>query len=181
MVRAILEGRKTQTRRALKPKHLFHESRFGPNPPIEHCPYGQPGDRLWVRETWGIALCGSRIPLSPEAWPEGWPIDRLRYAADGVRLGTAVSRPSIHMPRWASRLLLEITAVRVERLQEISDGDARAEGCAGGQGSIRGYSYSATPAEHFSHVWRELYGDAGWQANPWVWVIDYKRSEAIRG
>jgi hypothetical protein len=82
-------------------------------------------------------------------------------------------RPSIHMPRWASRILLEITAVRVERLHQMKTADYQAEGCHGGHGSIPGYIYNATPCEHFHHVWNSTGGD--WDANPWVWVVEFKQ------
>lgn len=197
MVRAILEGRKTQTRRLMKiqPKpsesrpgdfwfsakkleSMVHVSDLAPgNSPIadchlffqEHCcPFGKVGDRLWVRETWT---------------PESVDAEEGRYAPDYRVMANGQPtegkwRPSIHMPRWASRITLEITCVRVERLNSMSEEDAIAEGCVGGHGSIPGYMYSATPHEHFHHVWTSIYGDDSWQANPWVWVIEFERVEA---
>jgi len=82
---------------------------------------------------------------------------------------------AVNMPRWASRITLEITGIRVERLQHISEEDALAEGASGGHGAIPGYQYSATPLEHFKHIWQSTGGD--WDANPWVWVLDFKRVE----
>ncbi|MCI2243233.1 hypothetical protein L3067_01240 [Xanthomonas sp. PPL568] len=181
MVRAILDGRKTQTRRLLKSQHEGAFAALGQR----KCHLGQPGDRLWVRETWGIALCGSRVSLAAEAWPDGWPLDRLRYAADGVPLGSAVARPSIHMPRWACRLVLEITDVRVARLQAISAADAEAEGLrkfpfedshawAWRDGDKHGH---ASPTGAFRSLWESTGGD--WSANPWVWAISFKRLEDV--
>ena len=88
-------------------------------------------------------------------------------------------RPAIHMPKWAARIWLDITGVRVERLQQITEADCRAEGAHGGHGSIPGYGYSATPLEHFQHIWTSTGGD--WAANPWCWVIDFKRDLAQGG
>lgn len=185
MVRAILEDRKTQTRRPMKcqlPKddggtatcisgrtmhqELVHQA-------IENNPFGQPGDRLWVRETWGIVPildCNS---------------DRVAYRSDYSQAcgeDQVIApvpkrwRPSIHMPRWASRLTLEITAVRVERLQDISEEDAKAEGCNGDCpiGYIPAYE-KAPLAYHFAQVWDACYGTESWSANPWVWVIEFRR------
>lgn len=168
MVRAILEGRKTQTRRVIKPQPESHldpdsvkgawESGF-----IDvKCPYGQPGDRLWVRETF--------------AWlPDGLNADqnhgRYHYRADG---DLAVKwQPSIHMPRIASRITLRIKDVRVERLQDISDADALAEGVDQTNTSIRGYA-----AERFKRLWSSINGADSWHSNPWVWVIEFKKVEA---
>ncbi|WP_337037778.1 MULTISPECIES: hypothetical protein [Pseudescherichia] len=192
MVRAILDGRKTQTRRIMKnqPAEL-------PSSPVSitridtgfqwyandgvssvfTCPFGQPGDRIWVREAFRVMGCATDVA-------------RLMYKASERNSFTESTRtvpvasctkqpsqkwtPSIHMPRWASRILLEITDVRVERLNSISEEDARAEGCAGGHDSIPDYHYSATPHEHFRHVWTSIYGEESW-SSAWVWVIEFKR------
>lgn len=137
MVRAILAGTKTQTRRVVKERHIDAA------PPVhffqylrENCPYGQPGDRLWVREAWQGPLLESEeqedeFRQSPDIYKKpGFCAYRATDTldaidADGRELGW---RPSIHMPRWASRILLEITAVRVERLHDITEADAQAEG-----------------------------------------------------
>ncbi|MGG4053530.1 hypothetical protein ABEW79_17965 [Delftia tsuruhatensis] len=207
MVRALLDGTKTQTRRIVKPQPDSTHSGFpywhvggyraswcrsaadgGPLEPANPllCCYGQPGDRLWVRESWFpdppadgtwayAAWAGCR-----EGQIAGVP-DRFRhpafccYAADWLH-GEVRWTPSIHMPRWASRIMLEITGVRVERLQDISEADCRAEGAHGGHGSIPGYGYSATPLEHFQHIWKSTGGD--WAANPWVWVVEFQRAQA---
>ena len=191
MVRAILEGRKTQTRRVVAHPGLANlsyvvdcgdgwwgdeEGDFQ-----ARCPYGEPGDRLWVRETWAetdhsdgtpvvsyraggciaVGRDGIRGPvclLSTIAWDETPHVDQWR--------------PSIHMPRWASRILLEVTGVRVERLQEITVSDAICEGYDGSitdpiDPSIRWYSA----------LWEQINGPASWEANPWVWVISFRRIE----
>lgn len=125
MVRAILDGRKTMTRRVVKPQHEFAPSMRTGKACWENSPFGEPGDTLWVRET--FALYGM------EAAPEH---ERPRFyrADDDAKPGYATPpditwKPSIHMPRWASRITLKITDVRVERLQEITEADAKAEGC----------------------------------------------------
>lgn len=208
MVRAILAGRKTQTRRVIKPqpqghywetlpgyqlKHteavmangkvavMFrHTIPQNPSPSFENawitCPYGQPGDALWVRE--GFAV-------QPLLWADNRGPQPIHYTADLVvgfagkpdtrQIEDYRSKPSIHMPRWASRITLEVKSVRVERLQDISRQDCEAEGCAGGHGSIPGYNYSATPREHFFHLWNRINGPGAWEANPWAWVISFER------
>ncbi|HFT4289065.1 TPA: hypothetical protein ACHT7S_003189 [Klebsiella pneumoniae] len=196
MVRAILAGRKTQTRRPIKWKQTrFTEigeredgSKWPWSEDAEHacdfwhpCPFGAVGDRIWVRETWSSDFANY------------YPNDRVWYAADnnrqldidmvdGIRgIYSPESdvhvpfrwHPSIHMPRWASRILLEITGVRVERLQSITLGDICKEvGCG---------LYDFRPATYGFQVWEELwksiYGAESWNANPWVWVIEFKRVE----
>jgi hypothetical protein len=144
-----------------------------PRGDVVRCRYGAPGDRLWVRETWGIDNCGSKVSLAPETWPEGWPVDRLRYNADAdIRFG---KRPAIHMPRWACRLVLEVTGVRVERLQDISEDDAKAEGVepigSGGYGPLKHRTA-------YMALWDELNFKRGYgvAVNPWVWVVGFKRA-----
>lgn len=177
MVRAILDGRKTQTRRPLKWKQTrFTEigeredgSRWPWSEDAEHacdfwhpCPFGAVGDRIWVRET----FCA--VPDHEE--PAG--CSALLYAADGNG-PYGKWTPSIHMPRWASRLTLEITGVRVEPLQAITLGDICKEiGCG---------LYDFRPATYgfqvWEELWRSIYGEENWQANPWVWVVEFKRVE----
>ncbi|KAF1068213.1 MAG: hypothetical protein GAK45_01441 [Pseudomonas citronellolis] len=174
MVRAILEGRKTVTRRACKPQPSAHAHTKSVNgmpmsewwetgKDINRCPYGQPGDRLWIREAW------AQINVA-QAPGESWVVYR---ECDNRTDYGGPWKPSIHMRRRDSRILLEITAVRVERLQDISDDQCRAEGATGGHGSIPGYIYNATVQEHFRHIWTSTGGD--YDANPWVWVIEFKR------
>ncbi len=173
MVRALLAGTKTQTRRIIKPQHLafFNQdaaamlSDWNERP----LPYGQPGDRLWVRETWHDASSSLH--------------SCALYRADGIDLHWGKWAPSIHMPRWASRITLEITSVRVERLQEISIEDAKAEGAWGPDDSIvqkvADYFgtdiFSANPRKAFQMLWESINGPDSWAANPWVWAIEFKR------
>jgi hypothetical protein len=202
MVRALLDGRKTQTRRVAK-LNAAGRVKLPGSPHNWHCedpdaalacPYGQPGDRLWVRETWQ-QFWKEEIPAerysqqgrsgSPSRRPETM---RVVYRADGEisqhpEYGEAIWRPSIHMPRWASRILLEITNVRVERVQEISDLDARAEGLeaqASGCGwQVGDKFHSGHSVDCFSKLWDSINAARGfgWDVNPWVWVIEFRRAE----
>ncbi len=207
MIRAILDGRKTQTRRPIKWKQTrFTEigeredgSKWPWSEDAEHvcdywhpCPFGAVGDRIWVRETWSSDFANY------------YPNDRVWYAADnnrrldievvdGVRgiysPESDVHVPfrwqsSIHMPRWASRILLEITDVRVERLNAISEEDARAEGIIDGGCLNCGEPEPcgcANPepdaTDAFAYLWQSIYGQENWNANPWVWVISFERIE----
>lgn len=178
MVRAILDGRKTQTRRVVKkaiPDESFINAPYNGFAFVGQfnggtytvpflCPYGQPGDRLWVRETWQTYKEFDRVrpnDISNQS--------EIQYPAtyDGW---DSRKRPSIHMPRWASRITLEITNVRVERLQDITDADALAEGVDQTNTSIGGYA-----TERFKRLWQSINGQGSWAANPWVWVIEFKR------
>lgn len=181
MVRALLAGTKTQTRRIAKGLALEWLSEgFTPEFVADYqnrlCPYGHPGDRLWVRETWayGIhALAAARDEDGP-----------FVYAANGTTQGRLCDRwrPSIHMPRAASRILLEIVSVHVERLQEISEEDAKGEGLYQDQAG-RWTTYSATeqhrehlnPVEAYRELWESINGPGSWDVNPWVWVVEFKR------
>jgi len=190
MVCAILDGSKTQTRRVAKHPlaqaavriHsykgqsefdcILHDDTGG----IIQCPYGIPGDRLWVRETWAVqheydAFAPSEIGSNA----------RWHYEAT-ENLGGLRKRPSIFLPRQGSRILLEITDVRVQRLQEISDEDARAEGISDGGCLSCGNSEPCGcndpqpgPRDGFSWLWQSIHGSDGWHANPWVWVITFRR------
>ncbi len=198
MVRAILEGRKTQTRRLLKIPGIMPRTAFpitSPDESIEKwddgtfhyfstsamsgpypCPYGEPGDRLWVREAWqhGNHPLGPYQPGCPVYYRADYLDDP--HGPDGEKSPEGryrTWRPSIHMPRTASRILLEVYDVRVERLQDISEAACLAEGCSGGHGCISGYQYNATPDEHFKWIWESVGGD--WSANPWVWVVEFQR------
>jgi hypothetical protein len=189
MVRAILEGRKTQTRRVCPEswlRCLDPDDADERQQALTMCPYGQPGDRLWVRETWGAVWPGEfprplreckieyRADLPPGCTdrPGGWPAEE-RDDAECPKW-----RPSLHMPRWASRILLEVTEVRVERLQDISEDDARAEGVtalaepATTRGAFRGHR------DGFAALWEAINGKrAPWASNPWVWVVSFRRIE----
>jgi len=185
MVRAILAGRKTQTRRVMKPQPdpdgkvdvgeigstrgfaYVRGSRGGRCTKIP-CPYGQPGDRLWVRETW--ALTDQAGYHEADAWPVYRADDPDWETMEGWRW-----RPSIHMPRWASRITLEITDVHVERLQDISAGDAAAEG-VDGVVSVA-ITHDPVPSRNaFRVLWDSINAKRGygWDANPWVWVIEFR-------
>ena len=157
------------------------------------CPYGQPGDRLWVRETWAIRDCGHRVPL--DTFAADWPVKRLMYiATDDAPSETSKGKPywwnkraSTTMPRWASRLTLEVVAVRVERVQEISMADAKAEGLeSAGKNSWWGGRKRGTckimranARMAFVDLWDSINANCGygWDTNPWVWVVDFKRIE----
>ena len=184
MVRAILEGRKTQTRRVWKqPTSLCmkddclyateHDARQSFNPIARDeivCPYGQRGDKLWVRETWQYSWAPEDADLK----------DCYIYKADFPEYKATPWRPSIHMPRSGSRITLEITGVRVERLQDISQADALAEGIrdlGDGIGELD-MSYGLQKAL-FKNLWQSINGSESWDANPWVWVIEFKKVEAV--
>lgn len=226
MVRAILEGRKTQTRRIIKPQppsieavqaragidfSIFTDKAMpgsyrvaGPvwavrelmgidRSPEWRCPYGQPGDRLWVRETCVI----HELPWREDPRPPAECFRaRVTYLADGAQhvfephmehwrtsmeAGFVRKRTSIHMPRWASRITLEIVSVRVERLQDISEDDARAEGLevynddgVDYYGPFNKGHCSAKTA--FSWLWDSINAKrAPWASNPWVWVVEFRR------
>ncbi|MBP8541983.1 MULTISPECIES: hypothetical protein [unclassified Citrobacter] len=205
MVRAILDGGKTQTRRimAIQPEHSemglrrVIDSKNGRDngkyfwsqsdarglkmrSKVFGCPYGEVGDRIWVRETYQGPLFDYEHMESyledsskfekPEFCvyrADGKPAPEFYDADDNLHCGW---RPSIHMPRWASRLMLEITGLRVERLQVITLGDICKEiGCG---------LYDFRPATYgfqvWENLWKSIYGEDGWQSNPWVWVIEFK-------
>lgn len=184
MVRAILDGRKTQTRRIVKPQpELTKGSGFSWNGALYgagsddretnrnfahvKCPHGKPGDRIWVRETWAEAGAGAPdLKLYCANYPEHIPSHYENVPkAEDVRW-----TPSIHMPRWACRILLEITNVRVERLRSMSQDDARAEGVIAASGPMEA-------GLAFRELWDSIYGEDSWRDNPWVWVIEFKRVE----
>ncbi|HBQ8415302.1 MULTISPECIES: hypothetical protein [Klebsiella] len=226
MVRAILDGRKTQTRRIMKPQpepcprggHWWPSNVFKTMLHVEEemqngkggwgglvgdaCPFGDVGDRIWVREAYrfpaslddvsptGVGemavATGYRKPWAPTfyeftgTFSDGWKgFETPPKVSDAGKL-----RPSIHMPRWASRILLEITDVRVERLNAISEEDARAEGIIDGGCLNCGEPEPcgcANPepdaTDAFAYLWQSIYGQENWNADPWVWVIEFKRIE----
>lgn len=193
MVRAVLSGAKMQTRRPVlvggAPVHhdrtegAWRKLRDGWAWVVENdvrggvypCPFGAPGDRLWVRECWGPCRGGLVYRADDHAAKVRGP--------DGGRW-----RPSIHMPRWASRLTLRVTDVRVERVQDITEDDARAEGITGPHNV--GYPAFHLPGDSkprysraaaaFEDLWSDTYGAESWAANPWVWVVSFER-EVPRG
>lgn len=190
MVRAVLAGRKTQTRRIVKfrdPRWEVSDEGDGTGKlwpywpcyvtgepeciPVV-CPHGKPGDHLWVRETWGYVIDPDRFG-QPDAVSHS-----VVYKAN-ADARPAKWRPSIHMPRWASRITLEVTEVRVERLRQITPGDAEREGIAeyAKQHNLGGYWTTA-----FARLWDEINGPRGfgWGANPWVWVVSFTTQEPTR-
>jgi hypothetical protein len=178
MVRALLEGRKTQTRRKVKGIALdWLDADFDPafvaSPENGVCPYGHPGDLLWVRET---------IEKAQDYGGIGYPADGTWYPASAWEWKRDVV-PSIHMPRRLSRLTLEITGVRVERLQDISEADCWAEGIE----AVDGMFDSEIPAiakrigcsfedakPTYACLWESINGHGAWSANPFVWVLEFR-------
>lgn len=190
MVRAILEGRKTQTRRVMKPQPVgetpFFDRWARGDWDSRPFPYGRPGDHLWVRETWASVYDCPELPCCEDGSgkhrrtiyraTEPHEIDNFAcsFSCSHDEPGCASWRPSIHMPRWASRLTLEVTGVRVERLQDISEEDARAEGLA-----LEGLILPGHAAGCFSRLWDSINAKrASWASNPWVWVVSFRRVEA---
>jgi hypothetical protein len=150
MVRAILDGRKTQTRRVVKKEWEK----------IEDCPYGKIGDRLWVRENF-IKLNDESLIYRVDRMMK-WPDGSWHQAAKDFKFKW---KPSIHMPRYASRITLEITDVRVELLKAISNDDARAEGIP---------IDSEAVVWSYRQIWEAINGEGSWDKNPWVWAISFK-------
>lgn len=192
MVRAILAGTKTQTRRVLKqatgpslsvgiddevPGVAELSWLYGDGPGYDvheaikrvPCPYGKPGDRLWVREAHSILTTD----------PHG-EMQIVSYRATDDECN-GPWKPSIHMPRWASRITLEVTDVRVERLKDISEADAAAEGVIfnghhrSNPWSSDGLRHWLTARDAYADLWRDINGEDSWDANPWVWVVEFKR------
>lgn len=167
MVRALLEGRKTQTRRIAKPQFVDFKGQEFYN--VDRCPYGKPGDLLWVREAVCIGYEIGRGEFTAIPFDGCEKFRRAFYRAtddDKPNEAKRPWRPSIHMPRWASRLTLRITEVRVQRLQEITHTDAELEGvlCNMSRKTFR---------EHYADLWDHINGAGAWQANPWVWAITF--------
>ena len=181
MVRAILDGRKTQTRRKMKPAKAKRPKRWLIDDAAVNglvCPYGQPGDMLWVREAWRVhksydVLNAARV-YGAMGGDVAYCVDYLATPRNEDFWGRG--RPSIHMPRWASRITLRITDVRVERLQAISEDDARAEGCPyPPEWAGRFMDRDETAKTWFKSIWNTINGPGAWDANPWVWAISFER------
>ena len=201
MVKAILDGQKTMTRRVVKPQPPTRVTDIislcgewlsaYPNrkaiKPFEYktvCPYGVHGDRLWVRETWNVFTVGWddynggwEIGYQYEEIPKKLPEHcNIVYAASHADDGPF--RPSIHMPRWASRITLEIASIRVERLQDISEEDAQEEGII-----TDPKLWDACYIDGFIRLWDSINAARGfsWERNPWVWVIEFKKLKPNKG
>lgn len=194
MVRAILDGEKTQTRRVVKGTALewLAPSMFTPAFVAARenglSPYGAVGDRLWVRETWGTPDADHPLAVGGRKPTSG---DRMLYRANEAddyqwglgkqSQGGFVWRPSIFMPRWASRITLEITDVRVERLTDISEEDARAEGCPLTHDGKHYDPPASDPWQGYGRasfclLWDKINAKrAPWDSNPWVWVVTFQR------
>jgi hypothetical protein len=191
MVRAILDGRKTQTRRIIKPQPIAVRDVDGPaicpmcHPPLQSfamsCKLGKPGDQLWVRETWqSVKPFGHGYVLAD---PKEKDVEIHYRATADTCVPEMPWRPSIFMPRHASRITLEISEVRCERLNSISDDDAQAEGiclnrndwwdCGNG---LRG---EESPMAAYRALWETINGPGSWTANPWVWVISFHNADAM--
>lgn len=189
MVRALLDGTKTQTRRVCKPAkalsavvevpdpaergQVYNGSHFGDEDGEVQfaCPYGGRGDRLWVREAWAE----TKVAQAPDCPP--WVVYR---EGDNRTDYGGPWKPSIHMRRRDSRISLEITEVRVERLQDISEADAFAEGIVrqpdDGYGLADTTHYHATdPRQSYFSLWEAINGDGSVEANPWVWAVSFRR------
>jgi hypothetical protein len=210
MVRAILEGRKTQTRRVVKPQppadHPFpqpcvNDGYWWNDSKDDHddvsfwptystclpCPYGKPGDRLWVRETFSTWHHGcqwhdcTREGRSKQSCSNLFYRSTHHFSDDDQRWV-----PSIFMPRWASRITLEITSVRVERLGDISGADAIAEGAerpvlsATELDGIPVHPMAGSYADGFRDLWESINGPESWAANPWVWVVEFQEVQVAR-
>lgn len=214
MVLALLDGSKTQTRRAIKPQPVrqltpvVHLQRRGLNTWSDdgswsiNCPYGVPGDRLWVRETWCVGEDKHNFYLEFRADSDGVMHQRGRdklTADENATLDRWANKvdawnPSIFMPRWASRITLEITGVRVERLQDMegaheTESDALKEGVNRIHHGDGDYYYSAfrdephgdnwtDPSSAFRELWESINGPGSWERNDWVWVIEFRRINA---
>jgi hypothetical protein len=215
MVRALLDGSKTQTRRVVRygmasgRSVAYQKTQAFQDELTPYCPYGQPGDRLWVRETWGVVSNDwdadgnltdwtpdrPATPITEMRFGQGYYSGHAIYAADGSYEWAgdddgggeprSAWHPSIHMPRAASRILLEIVSVRVERLQDISEDDCWAEGIDAVDGALDDMAilnlakrmnrscHDAAPT--YAALWESINGAGSWDTNPWVWAVEFKR------
>lgn len=183
MIRAIFDGRKGMTRRVcIGARELSCAMDW----PIDSCPYGQVGDRLWVRETWAVMhpydkLSPREIPDTAVIWYKDTDVDEPTGCGDDM----GKWRPSIFMPRWVSRIILEIVSIKVERLQDITEADAKNEGVSmdvwhGGKSedlSQPAHDVRACYRTAFANLWDSINAKRGygWDSNPWCWVLKFKR------
>lgn len=191
LVRAILAGTKTVTRRPIArpawfpacgdavfnriqdgyedgcPRHVFI---VNDEPVGLVCPYGAPWDRLWCRETWAPSdQRHSHVPILYRADGDDQPCLDDRW------------RPSIHMPRWASRLTLDVVSVRAERLHDITEEDARAEGVDGHPDPyVDSFGLDTPYRASFAQAWERIYGTGAWTSSPWVWRVEFRRADGAR-
>ncbi|MEM6161000.1 hypothetical protein AAH446_10695 [Erwinia sp. P6884] len=206
-VRALLSGQQSQTRRIMKsqpfgPGQDNHEGCYGIDVLSNnlqgnrvrgmenlsyHCPFGQPGDRLWVRETWRGPVIAPDDMADYERSPADFKHSRYcQYRADTSQFATAEDedgqfgwQAGIHMPRWASRIDLLITGIRAEKIQDISDDDVIAEGVQTDSHFLNNFftmhSEAVSSKDAYRKQWALQYGGTSWEVNPWVWVIDFTR------
>lgn len=199
MVRAILEGRKSCTRRIVKPqpetvdypaRYLpnewgFYNGAYPPHGKAVRSPYGKPGERLFVKEAY-------RPTFHPELWdcveyradgvmrkPEGLTSEQGYRFSDACGVGPGRWKSSLFMPRWASRITLEVTGVRVERVKDISEADVESEGAIGVRDNLWGWENWDggcwdTAQAAYAYLFDKINGAGSWDANPWVWVVEFK-------
>ncbi|MCX2201504.1 hypothetical protein LDO48_16535 [Pantoea agglomerans] len=209
MVGAVLDGRKTQTRRIIQSpaknmqasghkvieyrepgdkwygEHVFSMRNqsgtwcdYTKEQFLAKCPFGAVGDRLWVRETFRVHSRATDVAtlVYKASEQQSWTQQTHRVPIEKCNKPAVVDTwtPSIHMPRWASRITLEITGVRVERLRDLSEEDAKSEGVIPPAGGVLpGWEHRI----NFRDLWMSIYGADNWEANPWVWVVEFKRVE----
>jgi hypothetical protein len=179
-IRAIVEGRKTQTRRTMNPQWTCDKpDAYTVEMALRHCRHGKAGDRMWVKEGWGIGgarlidptvnyRAGGQMPLIGHASPDMWSIHGNRNEVNDADLLKVKDgwHNAMFMPKWAARLWLEITDVRVERVQDISEADCIAEGCP--KEYLLGVNW-------YRALWDEINGKTHpWSENPWTWVLTFK-------
>ncbi len=200
MVRAILDGSKIQTRRVvkMKPHHQIEQRDDGSPWPWMYdserdadwwmpCPHGQPGDQLWLREAYRFLAVHDHVPPREISGGPVWYEAQDEVPFHPSEFGKL--RPGMFMPRWASRITLEVTGVRVDRLQDISEADALAEGIHGAtewddEGPTHGYHWDhQSPTDYvfpsrcgaYRALWESINGPGSWDTNPWVWVVEFRR------
>ncbi len=207
-IRSLLTGQQTQTRRIMKsltfaPGQDNHEGCYAVDVLSNHqqgrqmmsmadlryqCPFGQPGDHLWLRESWRGPLIPPELIVEYQHTPAAfrqtkycqYRVDRNKFDGSQDSHNESIGwQTGIHMPRWASRVNLLITAVRAERIQDISDDDITAEGVQTDVHFLNNFftlnSGSVKPKEAYKKNWEIQYGASSWEANPWVWVIEFRR------